>query len=263
MDWAASSASFDGGRDLLDCSDGTGEERAREGTCDLIDGLEILESLVTVAAELLEEILPACFPVPASSPIACAIARLTWKDVDDRSVTDSALDSDLSVDSGEGGCGALVPSVSCDWADGRKTGYVLIDAVSPVCDLELLLDVLARELASIDSLDFFGDTAGGAGRTVEVEASSGMSGIVSTGGTDTLGGLEGVDGGDLDSEVALEGGGSYTENVRCAESGGEGGISFGSSGPRGVPTMHEVCIRPTCLLEMRENKSHRLLARTR
>jgi hypothetical protein len=71
--------------------------------------------------------------------------------------------------------------------------------------MEVLVTLLALELASLESLDCFG---GGTGARLDLELKSGISGMVSIGGTGALGGLGGGEEELRESDVTTDGGGS-------------------------------------------------------
>lgn len=96
---------------------------------------------------------------------------------------------------------------SRDSVDGRKAGYVRMDVVSRADERELEI-VLARELASVASFDRFGGcgrgwksfSGGGGATSLAFDDESGISGIVSTGGTNTLDALGDMVTSDLTSD---------------------------------------------------------------
>jgi len=89
-----------------------------------------------------------------------------------------------------------------DSADGRRAGYVSTEVVSKSDDRELDI-VLARELASSASLDRFAGwtrrgksfSGSGGGFSLDLDVKSGISGMLSAGGIETLGARGGDFGG--------------------------------------------------------------------
>lgn len=169
---------------------------------------------------------------------------------------DPDVDPDEDDDIGRSGAGVRVADVGRICESGRSTGYVFIEPDASVPkEAELLVRVLPRLLANWASFDCFagwvGGGVGGVGVGVDENAStggdcflvgfggtgggtaedceSGISGIVSRGGTGSLGGWGGVDA-VLEREDAIDGAGSYMDRRWTADPDGETGMRFGSRG---------------------------------
>lgn len=143
--------------------------------------------------------------------MALSIALRTREDIDD-GVVDGALTEDNVFsegaemprmvpsefsDASEGAALTVVvreANERRDSGEGRRAGYVSTEVVSKADERELDI-VLARELARVASLERFAGCGregksflgGGGGTSLAFDKESGISGIVSTGGTETLG----------------------------------------------------------------------------
>jgi hypothetical protein len=103
------------------------------------------------------------------------MARRTCEDVEDG----------ISLETTELGAGM-------DWEEGRRSGYVFTEPRTSMPDdleLSLLVLIVALLVASIASFDFFAgcDAVLDAIYRLDFELRSGMSGMVSRGGTGSLG----------------------------------------------------------------------------
>lgn len=100
-----------------------------------------------------------------------------------------------------------------DWGEGRRVGYVRPDAADLTLSLRLPSE-LARELASLDNFDCdFAGTAGAwTGGLLDFDWKSGISGITSIAGRDSIDCLGVPELLCCDKDGGPDGGGSYLDN---------------------------------------------------